>query len=112
MKTQSENTTTRRRKIDFKASKIHKIVGLIEKTVAKNKDFKDLEDANFLTIISRLTVLHEVKIGKLLTQHVVGGESWVPTNGSPPCWWWGYHSIICIHEWFEMGCHLSPSLNQ
>ena len=30
-------------------------------------------------------VLLPVKIVKLLTQHVVKGKFWVPTNGSPPC---------------------------
>ena len=32
-----------------------------------------------------LAVLHRVTIVKLLTQQVVKGDSWVPTNGSPPC---------------------------
>ena len=31
-------------------------------------------------------VLHRVRIVKLLTQHVVKGHFWVPTNGSPSCW--------------------------
>ena len=31
-----------------------------------------------------LPVLHQVTIVKLLTQQVVRGDSWVPTNGSPP----------------------------
>ena len=39
------------------------------------------------------TVLHRITIVKLLTQHVVKDDSWVPTSGSPPCWWWGYQSI-------------------
>ena len=59
-----------------------------------------------------IPVPHRVRIVKPLTQHVVRGDSWVPTNGIPPCWWWGYQSEICIHDWFEMGCHFSPSLIQ
>ena len=51
-----------------------------------------------------------VRIVKLFTQHVVRGDLWVPTNRSPPCWWWGYQSAICIHDWFEISCHFSPSL--
>ena len=34
----------------------------------------------------------------------------VPTSRSPPCWKRGYRSAICIHGWFEMDCHFSPSL--
>ena len=52
------------------------------------------------------------KIVKLLIEHVVRGDFWVPTKGSPPCWWWGYQSAVCIHDWFEMGCHFSPGLIQ
>ena len=59
-----------------------------------------------------LPVLHRVRTVKQLTQHVVRGNFWVPTNGRPPCWWWGYQSAICIHDCFEMGCHFSPSLIQ
>ena len=57
-------------------------------------------------------VLHRVRIVELLNQHVVRGDFWIPTNGNPPCWWWGYHSVICIYDWFEMGSHFSPSLIQ
>ena len=57
-------------------------------------------------------MLHRVRIVKLLTQHVVRGDFWVPTNGSPPCWWWSFQSAVCIHDWFQMGCHFSPSLIQ
>ena len=57
-------------------------------------------------------VLHLVRIVKLLTQHVVRGDLWIPTNGSPPCWWWGCQSAICIHDWFEMGCHFFSGLIQ
>ena len=39
-----------------------------------------------------------IKIVKLLNQHVVKGDSWVPTNGSPPRWWWDYQSAIYIHD--------------
>ena len=60
----------------------------------------------------KLPVLHRVRIVKQLTQHVVRGDFWVPTNGSSHCWWWGYQSAVCIHDWFEMGCHFSPSLIQ
>ena len=55
-------------------------------------------------------VLYRDRIVKLLTHHVVRGDFWVPTNGSPPCWWWGYQSVICIYDWLEMGRHFSPSL--
>ena len=41
-----------------------------------------------------LPVLHWVTIVKLLTQHVVKGDSWISTNGSPRCWWWGYLSFM------------------
>ena len=59
-----------------------------------------------------LPELYRVKIliVKLLTQHGVKGDFWVPTNGNLPCWWWGYQSAICVHDWFEMGCPFSPSL--
>ena len=39
----------------------------------------------FDTTLTNLPVLHRVRIVKLLTQHVVKGDFWVPTNGSPPC---------------------------
>ena len=42
-----------------------------------DRDFKDLVGP----------MLHRVRIVKLLTQHVVRGDFWVPTNGSSPCWW-------------------------
>ena len=55
---------------------------------------------NALDLLSprKSSVLHRVRIVKLLTQHVVRGDSWVPTNGSPPCWWWGYQSVNCVHD--------------
>ena len=62
--------------------------------------------------MSRWPVLYRVRIVKLLSQYVVRGDFWVPTNGSSSCWWWGYQSVICIYHWFEMGCHFSPSLIQ
>ena len=52
-----------------------------------------------------------VGIVKLLTEHVVRGDFLVSTNGSPP-WWWGYQSVICIHDWWEMGHQFSTSLIQ
>ena len=52
-------------------------------------------------------VLHQIRIVNLLTLYVVRGNFWVTTNGSPPCWWWGYQSAICIHDWLEMSCHFS-----
>ena len=39
-----------------------------------------------------------VTIVKLLTQYVVSGDSWVPTNDSPP-WWWGYQSFMTGSKW-------------
>ena len=27
------------------------------------------------------------------------GDSWVPTSGSPPCWWWGYQSLVTGTKW-------------
>ena len=57
-------------------------------------------------------VLHRITLGKLLTQHVVKDDSWVPTSGSPPCWWWGYQSlttgskwaaIFPLAQWFSIG---------
>ena len=44
-------------------------------------------------------VLHRVTIVKLPTQHVVKDDSWVPTSGSPPCWWWGYQSLKTGSKW-------------
>ena len=44
-------------------------------------------------------VLHQITIVKLLTQHVVKDDSWVPTNGSTPCWWWGYQSLKTGPKW-------------
>ena len=41
--------------------------------------------AVFATTSTNLSVLHRVRIVKLLTQHIVRGDFWVPTNGSPPC---------------------------
>ena len=41
---------------------------------------------SYFAITDLLPLLHQVTIVKLLTQHVVRGDSWVPTNGSPPCW--------------------------
>ena len=35
----------------------------------------------------------------LLTQHVVKDDSWVPTSGSPPCWWWGYQTLMTGSKW-------------
>ena len=35
----------------------------------------------------------------LLTQHVVNGDSWVPTSGSQPCWCWGYQSLMIGSKW-------------
>ena len=32
-----------------------------------------------------LPVLYRVRRAKLLTQHVVRGDFWILTNGSPPC---------------------------
>ena len=55
-----------------------------------------------------LSALQRVRIVKLLTEHVVRSESWVPTNGSPPCY--GELAVICIRDWFEIGCHFSSSL--
>ena len=26
-------------------------------------------------------------------------DSWVPTSGSPPCWWWGYQSLMTGSKW-------------
>ena len=44
-------------------------------------------------------VLQRVTIVKLFTQHVVKGDSWVSTSGSPPCWWWGYQSLMSGSKW-------------
>ena len=33
------------------------------------------------------------------TQHVVVGDSWVPTSGSPLCWWWNYQSLMTGLKW-------------
>ena len=44
-------------------------------------------------------VLHWITIVKLLTQHVIKDDSWVPTSGSPPCWWWGYQSLMTGSKW-------------
>ena len=44
-------------------------------------------------------VLHRITIVKLLTQHVVKDHSWVPTSGSPTCWWWGYQSLMTGSKW-------------
>ena len=46
-----------------------------------------------------LPVFHRVTIVKLLTQHVVKGDFWVPTSGSAPCWWWGYQSLMTGFKW-------------
>ena len=46
-----------------------------------------------------VSVIHRVTIVKLLTQHVVKGDFWVPTSGSPPCWWWGYQSLMTGSKW-------------
>ena len=43
-----------------------------------------------------------VRIVKLLTRHVVSGEFWLPTNGSPPCWWRGYLFRTFSNDWFEL----------
>ena len=26
-------------------------------------------------------------------------DFWVPTSGSPPCWWWGYQSLKTGSKW-------------
>ena len=44
-------------------------------------------------------VLHRITIVKLLTQHFVKNDFWVPTSGSPPCWWWGYQSLKTGSKW-------------
>ena len=44
-------------------------------------------------------VLHRITIVKLLTQHVVKDDSWVPASGSRPCWWWGYQSLKTGSKW-------------
>ena len=44
-------------------------------------------------------VLYRITIVKLPTQHVVKDDSWVPTGGSPPCWWWGYQSLMTGSKW-------------
>ena len=31
--------------------------------------------------------------------HTVKDNSWVPTSGSPPCWWWGYQSLMTGSKW-------------
>ena len=49
-----------------------------------------------------------VRIVKRLTQHIVRSDFRVATNGSPPYWWQGCQSVICIHDWFQMSCHFSP----
>ena len=46
-----------------------------------------------------LPVLHRVTVVKLLTQHVAKDDSWVPTSGSPPCWWRGYQSFMTGLKW-------------
>ena len=46
-----------------------------------------------------LPILHQVTIVKLLAQHVVKGDPWVPTNGSLPCWWWGYQLLMTGLKW-------------
>ena len=43
--------------------------------------------------LAKIPALHRVAIVKLLTQHVVKGDSLAPTSGCPPCWWWGYQSF-------------------
>ena len=45
-------------------------------------------------------------------------DSWVPTSGSPPCWWWGYHSLKTGSKWAaifplannQLGCRHEPEL--
>ena len=46
-----------------------------------------------------LPILHRANIMKLLTKHVVKGNTWVPTNGSLPCWWWGYQLLMTGSKW-------------
>ena len=36
---------------------------------------------------------------ELLTQHVIKSDSWVPTSGSPPSWWWDYQSLMIGSKW-------------
>ena len=45
-------------------------------------EISDAENDNI-----EVSVLYRDRIVKLLIQHVVRGDSWVPINGSPPCWW-------------------------
>ena len=39
---------------------------------------------------------------KLLTKHVVRGDSWVQWQSAMLVM-----GLLVIHDWFEMGCHLS-----
>ena len=55
--------------------------------------------STFMWQTGGLPVLHQLTIVKLLTQHVVKGDSWVPTSGSPPCWWWGYPLLMTGSKW-------------
>ena len=55
--------------------------------------------STFMWQTGGLPALHQVTIVKLLTQDVVKGDSWVPTSGSPPCWWWGYQSLMTGSKW-------------
>ena len=59
---------------------------------------------------TKAAMLYRIATVKLHTQHVVRGDFWIPTNGSPPCWWWDYQAVTCIHDWFKVNCPTSPSL--
>ena len=70
------------------------------------------ENCESLHNVAGWPALYWVRKVKLLTQHVVRGNFWVLTNGSPPCWWWSYRPVISIYNWLEMGYHFPPSLIQ
>ena len=40
-----------------------------------------------ITRYNRLPVPDQVRVMKLLIQHVVKSDFWAPTSGSSPCWW-------------------------
>ena len=43
-----------------------------------------------------LPVFHRVTVVKLLAQHIVKCDSWVPTSGAPPCCRTGYKSFFSL----------------
>ena len=59
----------------------------------------ELDASIFMKHAGGVPVLNWVTIVELLSQHVVKGNYWVPTCGSPPYWWWGYQSLMTCSKW-------------